>query len=366
METKRRKNKNALGWSDTRKSLQRFTLGSALILAALAQSSCVNNFLPEEQDAFDKDAVFSTTTYKPTLGRTTVFTDNFNAGNSTIPLTFCILDVRHADGTPAPELTTNYPVKAWIKPYLGTETSLEEIEAKRTTEYRPLLQIRKHSGEIVMEAEATSDFVKVSPDEGYVFDVRAENSGGYKEFADLKLQPVRESDYEPTTIDENTGFVTDDYVYPNTVTNMFKEGTSGYNGMLRTDDIKVYFRRNYEDDDPAPTLTFRFLSKDYKPINPAKFNQTDWKSLIHGFNMKMTDEYVKYQVAYPIPLITLPTKYTDAKGEKEHVSFTFDRIYRNNTRLTATMSFDFAIYKEADWEIIFVFEGGTPDFNDNI
>lgn len=131
-------------------------MGLALMVAAMPQMSCVNNFLPEEQDAFDKDASFSTTTYKPTLGRTTVFTNNFNAGNSSIPLTFTMLDVRHADGSPAPELTTAYPVKAWTKPYLGTESSLEEIEAKRTTEYRPLLHIREHSGEVVVEAEANS------------------------------------------------------------------------------------------------------------------------------------------------------------------------------------------------------------------
>ena len=338
----------------------------ALMVAAMPQMSCVNNFLPEEQDAFDKDASFSTTTYKPTLGRTTVFTNNFNAGNSSIPLTFTMLDVRHADGSPAPELTTAYPVKAWTKPYLGTESSLEEIEAKRTTEYRPLLHIREHSGEVVVEAEANSSFVNVAPDDGYVFDVRVENSGGYKEFAGLKLQPVRESDYEPTTIDENTGFVTDDYIHPATMTNMFKEGTTSYLVLLKTDDVKVYFRRNYNDDDPATTLTFRFLSKDYKPIDPANFNRTDWKSLIHGFNMKQTSEYVKYQVAYPIPLVTVPSKYTNATGDKEHVVFSFDRIYRNNTRLTASMSLDFAIYKEADWEIIFVFEGGNPEFNDNI
>lgn len=355
METKRRNNK-----------VGKLFLLASFLLTAMVQTSCVKDFLPEEQDAFDKDAAFSTTIYKPTLGRTTVFTNNFNVGNSTIPLTFSILDVRHADGTPAPELTTNYPVKAWTKPYLGTETSLEEIEAKRTTEYRPLLQVRKHSGEVVMESEANSSFVKVSPDEGYVFDVRVENSGGYKEFAGLKLQPVRESDYEPTTIDANTGFMTDDYVHPTSVRNMFKEGTTSYFGMLDADDIRVYFRRNYDDDDPNPTLTFRFLSKDYKPINPSKFNKTDWNNLVHGFNMKMTDEYVKYEIAYPIPLINLKSKYTDAKGEKAHTTFAFDRIYRNNTRLTASMSFDFAIYTEGDWEILFVFEGGNPEFNDNI
>lgn len=350
METKIN-NKRRVG-----KSLFLFTLIS------LMTTSCVNEFVPDELDAFDKDAMFSQTVYRPTLGRTTVFTDNFMAGNSTQPLTFTILDVRHADGTPAPELTTDYPVKVWKKPYLGTEKSLEEIEAKRATEYMPLLQVRKHSGEIVVHAETASSFVRISPDEGYLFDVRAENSGGYKEFADLKIVPVREMNYEPNNIDEETGIVTQDYVHPLSVTNMFKLG--GTQRQLTTDDVQVWFRENKELPASPTTLTFRFLGDDMKPINPAKFKQTDWAGLLHGFNMQMTDEYVRYEVAYPMPLVNVSSDYTDKTGEKQHVRFAFDRIVRNNMRLTASMSFDFAIYKEGNWEIVFVFSGGTPDFED--
>lgn len=159
----------------------------AALLALAGMASACSEFLPEELDSFDKDVAFSQTLYRPTLGRTTVFSNNFNAGNSTRPLTFTILDVRHADGTPAPELTEYYPVQVWQTPYLGTERSVAEIEAKRTTENRPLLQVRQHSGEIVVRSEARSEFVRVDPDEGYEFDVRAENSGGFKDFAGLRL-----------------------------------------------------------------------------------------------------------------------------------------------------------------------------------
>ena len=84
--------------------------------------------------------------------------------------------VRH-DGSEAPELTNEFPVRVWKSPYLGTETSLEEIEAKRGYENRSLLQVRKHSGEVILWANARSSFVKCDPDSGYIFDIRAVNSG---------------------------------------------------------------------------------------------------------------------------------------------------------------------------------------------
>ena len=50
----------------------------------------------------------------------------------------------HYDGSPAPELEEYYPVRVWKKPYLGTEKSIEEINAKRGTEYRRLFDVRKN------------------------------------------------------------------------------------------------------------------------------------------------------------------------------------------------------------------------------
>ena len=350
--------------TNTRSNKRRYIFAGAIALAAL-NISCMDNYLPESLDSFDKDAAFSETQYTPRLGRTSVVSQNFNPGNSTLPMTFTITSITHADGSPAPELTDFFPVRVWKTPYLGTETTLAEIEAKRTYENRQLFQVREHSGEMVLWENAVSSFVKCSPDEGYVFDVHAENSGGYKDYTGLKLKPEREMDYEPNTTDDN-GFVTEDYVHPTDVSMMFKEGGAGGYATMQPEDVQIYFRRNYDNTDKENTLTFRFLKQDYTPLNPANFKQTKWAELLHGFDMEMTDEYVRYKVAYPIPLNTIKTKYTNAAGDMAHIQFKYDRIYWNNYRITATMDFEFAIYKEGHWEIVFVFAGGNPEFRDNV
>lgn len=84
-----------------------------LVLIAWLQISCVDSFLPEERDAYDRDATFTTTVWQPILGKTSFLTETFNFGNATLPLTFEIQNMRHADGTPAPELEAYYPVRVW-------------------------------------------------------------------------------------------------------------------------------------------------------------------------------------------------------------------------------------------------------------
>ena len=337
----------------------------AVAMGGCVLQSCVDNFLPESLDSFDKDAAFTQTMYRPVLGRDNVASDNFSAGNSTQPLTFTISRVVRHDGSEAPELTDEFPVRVWKSPYLGTETSLEEIEAKRGYENRSLLQVRKHSGEVILWANARSSFVKCDPDSGYIFDIRAVNSGGWKEYTGFRLIPKRERDYEPTNMDELTGVITEDFVHPLSVQGMYKEGTSCFFGVMNEEDIKVYFRENLENTSKDNTLTFRFMTKDYEPISPRKFSKTDWTNLLHGFDMEMTDDYVRYKVAYPIPLNELPTRYTNKEGDKAHVVFAYDRLMRGTYRVRASMAFDFAIYKEGHWDIIFVFSGGNPEFRDN-
>ena len=56
---------------------------------------------------------FTQQLYKPVLGRTTLFSNNFQSGNSTLPLTFEITRIVKADGSPAPELTDVFPVTVW-------------------------------------------------------------------------------------------------------------------------------------------------------------------------------------------------------------------------------------------------------------
>jgi hypothetical protein len=287
--------------------------------------------------------------------------DNFSSGNSTLPLTFEITRIVRADGSPAPELTEFFPVKVWKTPYLGTEKSIEEIEAKREIEYRSLFQVKKYSGEFQMWSNAESSFVQCAPSDGYVFDVLVKNSGGYKTFSDMQLIPVRESDFEPTIYDPETGLVSgNDYITP---TSLMRFQTEDGNYMF-TDDVHIYFRENQDNTDDVKSLTFRFYGPDYTPIPPSSFNQTDWANMIHGFNMQQTDEYVKYDVLYPIPLVEAKSKYTNDAGDRVNAKFSFDRITASGYRMTSTMTFDFAIYKEAHWEIIVVFSAGTPLFED--
>lgn len=342
--------------------------GNLIIITALAFlfSACVDKYLPEELDSFDKDAVFTTQVYRPVLGRTTVFSDNFNTGNSTMPLTFTLVNVTKADGSPAPELTQHFPVKVWKTPYLGTEKSLDEIESKRTYENRSLLQVRSYSGEVILWANALSSFVECNPSEGYIFDVKVENSGGYKYYTGMKLIPERETEYEPNPANSETGFIENDYVHPAEVENVYAEGGSSFYNLLDEKDVRVYFQRNADNEAKRHTLTFRFLDKNFKPIDPNLFNQTKWDKLIHGFDMELTKEYVRYNVAYPIPLSKLPTEYTNKEGEQAHVVFAYDRIGRNGRRISSHISFDFSIFKEGHWEMLFVFTGGTPEFRDNV
>ena len=85
MEMKRKRN-NICGWCIG-------VLGGCLL------QSCVDNFLPESLDSFDKDAAFTQTMYRPVLGRNNILSDNFSAGNSTQPLTFTISRVVRHDGS---------------------------------------------------------------------------------------------------------------------------------------------------------------------------------------------------------------------------------------------------------------------------
>lgn len=324
-------------------------------------TSCVNDFLPEQQDAFDRDLNYTQQEYKPTLGRTTLISNVFQSGNSTLPLNFEITRIVKADGSPAPELTDVFPVKVWKSPYLGDEKSIEAIESKRAIEYRSLFQVRKHSGEFVMWANAMSSFVNCSPSKGYLFDVKVENKGGYKYFNNLQLVPQRESDFEPSIYDPETGLIIDkDYITATSARSILLE--SGR--YTFSEKIYVYLREKIEDTAETKTLTFRFYNSDYTPISPEKFNQTKWDELLHGFNRKMGVDYVTYDVAYPMPLVKSSSKYTNTKGDMLKLRFAYDRITASGMRMDSYLDLEFAIYKEAHWEVVVVFADGAPEFTD--
>lgn len=348
----------------------KFYLIITLLLSVLLTDSCMDDFLPETLDAYDVNAGFSQTVYRPQLGRTTLFTSNFSPGSSTLPFTFEISNITRVDGSPAPELTEFYPVTVWNTPYFGDEKSLAEIEAKRTVEYRQLFQVRKHTGEFILWSPANSSFVQCAPMEGYVFDVLSQNSGGYKYTTKMSLVPTREVEFEPSNVNLETGLTISEYVNPTAVgtvrfANSEDRRGSGerFSVYMTTEDIQVYFRKRDDNTDPEKTLTFRFYGPDYKVINPENFNLTRWASLVHGFDMEKTIEYVRYKVAYPVPLVQTATDYTNATGDRARISLNWDYMTANNRRYSSSISLDFAIYVEGHWEIIFVFAGGYPMFN---
>jgi hypothetical protein len=332
----------------------------------MANTGCVNEFLPDAKDAFDRNVSFTQTTFAPVMGHTTFYTEIFNSANSTLPLTFEMTDIMHVDGTPAPELEEYYPVRVWKVPYLGTETSLAEINAKRDTEYRRLFDVRKHTGEFVMWAEANSSLLRCQPDSGYVFNLVVSNSGGYKTTKQMRLTPIREVDFEPSIYDSETGLAVAEYVNPDLSYMRYREEDNAYTNMIDEMDIHIYFRENKDDTDPNTTLTISFFDKEWKPIHPKQFNDTDWEHLFQaGFLKEMTAGYVKYDMAYPLPLFKETSNYTNTAGDRAHVRFAAGYFPRaGSVRRNTYMEIYFAIYKEAHWDMMIHFAEGTPWLGD--
>ena len=74
----------------------------------------------------------------------------------------------------------------------------------------------------------------------------------------------------------------------------------------------------------------------------------------------MGADYVKYDVVYPMPLVQVPSKYTNSEGNLLKLRFAYDMGYR----LDSYFEIEFGIYKEAHWEVIVVFAEGAPEFRD--
>jgi hypothetical protein len=327
-----------------------------LILGGIVLSSCRKN-LPDERLSIANDSQYTQYLYQPVLGRNTLFANNFQYGNSSRPLDFKIVNLRTFNGEPAPELTTNYPVTVWKTAYDGTEKSIAEIEAKRTTENHPLFEIRPHSGEFMMWAAANSNMVKAQPDSGYVFDVEMSNSGGRKYYQNFRLRPLRERPYEPSNLDPITGQGTSVSVNPTSL------NITGMRGQpLNTrDDVQVLFKKAGN----GNSITFKFADTLSNPIDPNKFAATDWTNLVHGFNMVKDATKVKYEVAYPVPCSAYPTKYTTLSGDQARVVFRFNRQAFGNVLQQCFLAFNFNIYQKGDWEITFWFKRDKPKFDND-
>lgn len=328
------------------------------MLCLIGFNSC-DKFLPTDRDSLEKEARFTQTEYEPILGRYNWIRDNFSSANSTIPIKFKLSNVRRFDGEEAIELTQKYPVKVWKRLYTGTEKSLEEIEAKREVEFRPLLELGESNGSVIFWPAGRSSFIKNQPDSGYFFDVEISNSGGRKFVKDMRLKPLKERAYEPNNINRVTGLISNPYVRPTSTINIFGDRT----GSLITD-IKIAILKDESNSRGGNTLTFRLIDSIGNSINPSKFNTTKWESLVHGFNMEKTSEYVRYKVAYPIPLVETPTVYTNSTGSRSHIVLSYNRLGIGQVIVSSAINFEFSIFEEGDWDIIFYFNNESPKFED--
>lgn len=337
------------------------TLTVFLFMVTIIFAAC-KKYLPQERETVGADSQFTVTVFEPVLGRTTYYTGNFFKGSTTYPSDFKIVNPRRRNGDAAPELENLFPVKVWKQAYDGTEKSLAEIEAKREIQYRPVFEISPHTGNFTMWAEGKSSFLRAQPDSGYLFDVEVSNSGGRRYYRNLKLMPFRERPYEPSNYNAISGQPLANGVFPSTVSSIKGVSTNRY---LSFYDIDVYIRKLQTSTASGNTLTFKFLDTLYNPIDPALFSSTNWQNLVHGFNMQMTKTSVTYNVAYPIPLVEIPTRFTSADGRRARAQFGYKRNGFGGALEDAVLALDFAIYEPGNWEIVFAFKNDNPKFEND-
>jgi len=341
---------------------------SILLSLSLLFFAC-RKWAADDLDYLSGRAVYNQKVFSPILGRTTLYSQIFNTDVSTTPISFRILNVRYKkDGKPANDFEQQVDALVWKTAYTGFETSLEEIEAKRTLEKHPIFEVRPNSGDFVLWSEAINTNMRQQPDSGYLFDVEATNSGGTNMYKDLLLMPLREQAYAPYEYDALTGLQRANYPNPNDssnfelqynhpgVYNMVDDDT---NLDLKGDSVRVFFRRKGD----GNSVSFKFMDKDSLPIDPQQFNLTPWDSLMHGFNKQMTATDVTYQVAYPIPVMRYKTRYTNGDGSQAYVKFSFTRVGFGNIRQIGVLDLNFNIYRKGAWEIIFYFRN-NPRFRD--
>ena len=346
-----------------------------MLVMIVMLSGCAKDYVPKEQLVMDPEAGFLTTSFTPLLERTTLIPGNFNYGNTSTPVTFSILNLRNAiTGEPATELTDKFPVKVWTQSYTGKEQSVAEIEAKRTTEYHSLFEIRDHAGDFVFWGYPnTSTLVQSYPKPGYLFDVKVTNPGGTRYFKDMQLIPSKPVPYNPSNFDIASGMQLKPYATVGGLSNVRGAKTGGYIGS-----VQVAFHKIIPTDAKIPSgssLTFRFFDTLYNPIKLTKFNTTKWATLVHGFNpvwkadstsgVRVDSAMITYKVAYPIPLITYPTPYTTSDGTQALAVFSYSRIGFGGMKEDAMINFPFSIYESGDWEVDFWFKDDVPQFDNN-
>ncbi|WP_262246227.1 DUF5007 domain-containing protein [Parapedobacter soli] len=362
--------------------LRKIKAALGVLAAGLFLLGCEKLYdLPEEKEYISENINYGSKILEPILGRTNLM-GQFNPDASTMPLKFEIVNARYGDGRPVTDLFQVRPTYVWISAYDGLETSLEEIEAKRKLEDRPLFEVRE-SGQFILWASSDNDLIEPRPEDTTLlvqdtrfFDLKVTNTGGTVYIPDFQFVPWRERPYSPSNdIDPYTGGVARDpsdpenpnkrdYIRPwldNVIGDKSNRPLQSNNNIK---DVVVYIRP-FEGGN-GHNLRFKFMGPgpDSSWINPEVFNETKWGTLVHGFNIQKTAEYVQYDVAYPIPLVNLQTPYTSSGGGSASIEFQYSRKGFGGALTYASFGLDFNIFRAGDWEIVFHFRNELPKFED--
>ncbi|RQP11062.1 MAG: DUF5007 domain-containing protein [Parapedobacter sp.] len=360
--------------------MQKINVVIALLLSILLTGGCKKVLdLPEEREYLSENINYGSQILEPIIGRTNLM-GTFNSDDSSLPLTFEIVNARYGDGRPVTDLFQVRPTYVWIDAYDGYEQSLEAIEAKRRLEDRPLFEVRE-SGQFILWASSTNELIEPQPTDSSnlvqdirFFDLKVSNTGGTVYLRDFQLIPWRERPYYPFTdtnpyTGEPAPDPTDpanpdkqDYIRPR-LDNVI--GANSNRPLQSNDNIKdvVVYIRPFEGGN-GHNLRLKFMRPDGTFMNPDEFNETKWDQLVHGFNLVKTASYVQYDVAYPIPLVNIATRYTNENGGSASIDIEYSRRGFSGGLTYASFGLDFNIYRAGDWEIVFHFRNELPKFED--
>ncbi|HWZ35955.1 MAG TPA: DUF5007 domain-containing protein [Mucilaginibacter sp.] len=378
-----------------------------LLTAAVAFSAgCKKLYnLPDEKQYLSTNADYTQKVFDQNsviLGRTNILGGGniFNADNSTFPMTFTIRNPRFGDGRDASDMLAVKPTLVWTQEYTGKETSLAQIEAKRHLENHPMLETRGN-GDLVLWYTANKNNIKpadsiVYPQDQRFFDVKITNSGGSRTITNLTMYPGIDQPYYPTAdYNKITGLPNTTtpgghtlvYNYPDALSGIRGETTNQYMTdphNANTGLVYLYIRKfTDKPGDSTNTaaighrLRIKVLNKDSVAIPPIKWNTTKWQDQIHGFKKDGTPggdvygAYVEYNVAYPIPLAKIPTKFTQGGvanqtgGDIAQINLTYSRLGFGNVTEVGRITQSFRIWEKGDWEIVFHFKTVNPKFQND-
>lgn len=328
-------------------------------------AGCYKDTLPVEKDYMSKDMNFKKETFVANLGRMNVFVDIFNADYSTQPLQFSLQSPRTGDKTPAPVLLEEVDTKQWKEYYTGTEASIAEIEAKRITVRRPILDLNNQNGQLVVWS-ADSNKIRYGK---YFFDVLVKNGAGERLFPGLLLDYRRPRPYEPYEYDDVTGIRKADnaggIIRPTVM--------SGHRDMqgreIKAENVQVYFIKTGT---ASNKLTFKFVDKDSVAIPISNFNIQRWDSLFYfskmadrnikfGFNRQIPKDSMKVSYDIPNPFPVLAEAF--AGDELAEYIFSFSRV-SYGYRVIGRIGMKFSIHEPGEWTIVFRYMI-NPKFSDD-